>query len=65
MKNLQHMKNLKAGHYYEIDISTLDIEEKQYFDLKGFYMNKNSLSFEESLNKLDNLLHKSIKNRII
>ena len=60
----ENIQNLKAGHYYEIDISTLDIEEKQYFDLKGFYINKNSLSFEESLNKLDNLLHKSIKNRI-
>lgn len=32
----ENIQNLKAGHYYEIDISTLDIEEKQYFDLKRF-----------------------------
>lgn len=42
----ENIQNLKAGHYYEIDISTLDIEEKQYFDLKGFYINKNSLNFK-------------------
>ncbi|WP_066346432.1 asparagine synthase (glutamine-hydrolyzing) [Aliarcobacter cryaerophilus] len=60
----ENIQNLKAGHYYEIDISTLDIVEKQYFDLKDYYDIKNNLSFEESLNKLDNLLHKSIKNRI-
>jgi len=55
--------NLKAGHFYEIDINSLDIKENRYFEIKDYYK-PNELSFEESLQKVDQLLHKSVKDRL-
>lgn len=60
----EDIKNLKAGYSYEIDISTFEIKEKQYFNLEEYYNKTSPLSFKESLETLDSILHKSIKNRI-
>lgn len=59
-----NVTNLDAGSLCFIDIDTLEMNVKEYFNIYNQYKNKNSLSFDESLNKLDLLLHKSIKNRL-
>ena len=61
------IQSLLAGHFYEIDIETLDIKKQKYFNISDIYANKNefNLSFDESLKKLDNLLHKSVKDRLL
>jgi asparagine synthase (glutamine-hydrolysing) len=56
--------NLKAGHYTTIDIDTLEIYHDKYFDILDFYNKPLDLSFQEALQKTDELLHKSIKNRL-
>ncbi len=60
----RNVQALKAGHFYTIDISTLQVKEKKYFDIKDFYLKPTTLSFEDSLEKLDSLLHKSVKDRL-
>ncbi|MCD4756686.1 MAG: asparagine synthase (glutamine-hydrolyzing) [Arcobacteraceae bacterium] len=55
----------EAGYFYYIDINTLQIESKQYFNMFDFYQKKSLLSFEESVNKVDSLLHKSVKDRLL
>lgn len=59
-----NLVNLKAGHYTTIDINTLEINTYKYFDILDFYNKPSSMSFEESLQEVDNILHKSIKNRL-
>ena len=55
---------LQAGHYYSVDIDSLEMQAFKYFDVLDFYNKPTSLSFEDSLVKVDELLHKSIKNRL-
>ena len=59
-----NLVNLKAGHYTTIDINTLEINTYKYFDILDFYNKPSSMSFKESLQEVDNILHKSIKNRL-
>ena len=47
-----------------LDINTLKIKAEKYFDIKDYYAKPSTLSFEESLQKVDKLLHKSVKDRI-
>jgi len=56
--------NLQAGHYVTIDIDTLQISAYRYFNILDFYSKPSSMSFEESLKEVDNILHKSIKDRL-
>ena len=60
----KNLKNLKAGHYAIIDIDTLEINSYRYFDILDFYNRTSTLSFEDTLEKIDTLLHKSIKDRL-
>lgn len=56
--------NLKAGHYATVDIKTLQISTYKYFDILDFYNKPSFMNFEQSLKEVDNILHKSIKNRL-
>lgn len=60
----KNVSTIKAGHYYTIDIDTLNIEEVQYFDIEKYYNKPSCVTLEESLNTLDSLLHKSVKDRL-
>ncbi len=59
-----NLVNLKAGYYTIIDANTLEINTYKYFDILDFYNKPSSMSFKESLQEVDNILHKSIKNRL-
>ncbi|MBL0708463.1 MAG: asparagine synthase (glutamine-hydrolyzing) [Sulfurimonas sp.] len=61
-KNTQEML---AGHYYEVDIDSLDIEKNRYFDILDYYNKKTDTSFADSLDRLDAILHKSVKDRLL
>lgn len=60
----QNVLNIKAGYFYVIEIDTLNISSTKYFDILDYYNKPMSLSFQDSLNQVDSLLHKSIKNRL-
>lgn len=59
----ENVSTIKAGHFYTIDIDSLKIDSSQYFDIKNYYKPL-ELNFEESLQQIDKLLHKSIKDRL-
>lgn len=59
------VENILAGYYYKVDLSTLEIQKEQYFNILDFYHQKSSLPFVESQKHLDTLLHKSVKDRLL
>ena len=61
----QNVEEVQAGYYYNIDLDTLEIQKNRYFNILDYYNNTTSLSFDESLNKLDSLLHTSVKDRLL
>jgi asparagine synthase (glutamine-hydrolysing) len=56
---------LSSGSYIEVNLPNLEIKTEQYFNILDFYQNKSSLNLEDSLQKVDDLLHKSIKDRLL
>tara|TARA_Y100000816_G_C26088270_1_gene574668 strand:+ start:151 stop:1962 length:1812 start_codon:yes stop_codon:yes gene_type:complete len=61
----KNIKSVKPGYWYNIDIETLNVSQHKYFDIKRNYKNKSQSTFNEKLNYVDHILHKSIKNRLI
>ncbi|MFA7090244.1 MAG: asparagine synthase (glutamine-hydrolyzing) [Arcobacteraceae bacterium] len=55
---------LESGYLYAIDIESLKIQQQPYFDIKNYYKETTNLTFEQSLQKVDELLHRSIKDRL-
>jgi len=61
-KNIQE---IDAGSFYTIDIDSLTITKKRYFDILNFYNQPLDISFEEAMGELDKRLHKSIQDRLL
>ena len=61
----KNVEEVLAGHSYEVDLETLEIQKSSYFNILEFYNHTSTLSFAESLEKLDNLLHKSVRDRVL
>lgn len=61
----ENVQELLAGCSYEINLDTLHINRNNYFNILNYYNEESSLSFHDSLNSLDNLLHKSVKDRLL
>lgn len=57
---------LKSGHFLEIDLSSKNIEEKKYWDVFDCYNKpKLSISKEEAVDVLDDLLQSSFNYRMV
>ena len=61
-KNIQE---IDAGSFYTIDIDSLTITKKRYFDILNFYNQPLDISLEEAMEELDKRLHKSIQDRLL
>jgi asparagine synthase (glutamine-hydrolysing) len=57
--------DIEEGCYYNIDLKTLNIEKKSYFNLLDFYQKPKISDFNEALIKVDEALHKSVKSRLL
>lgn len=55
---------LQAGYFYTIDIESLKVQQQSYFEIENYYKETTNLTFEQSLQKVDELLHKSVKDRL-
>jgi len=67
-KNTTPYKNvseLEAGYIYEIDIDSLEIKKEKYFDILDFYKKEKIINFEDAKLQLDEILHKSVKSRLL
>ena len=60
-----NVEEIDAGSYYEIDIDTLAISKHKYFDIETFYNSPSTLDFEDAKNRVDELLRKSVKTRLL
>lgn len=56
---------LDAGTFCTVDLNALQIEQKKYFDILDFYKQPLECSFEEALESVDKILHKSIRDRLL
>ncbi len=60
----ENVITIEAGHCYTIDFDTFKMRKKQYFDIKDYYQNPLTLTFDDALIRLDELLHISVKDRL-
>jgi len=56
---------VEAGYYYTVNTETLNINKKKYFDILEYYKLAKNNNFKESLKNLNNILHKSVKDRLL
>ncbi len=66
-KQLTPYKNvleLNAGSYLIIDSTTMDAKETRWWNINQFYQSKNKDGLQDSLQKVDELLHTSVKRRV-
>ena len=61
----KNVQEIDAGSFYTIDIDSLAITKKRYFDILNFYNQPLDISFEEAMGELDKRLHKSIQDRLL
>ncbi len=59
-----NVHELDAGSFMLIDCTTLNIQEKRWWNINDFYKQSSKDSFEESLEKVDTFLHTGIKRRV-
>jgi len=67
-KNTTPYKNVsevEAGYIYEIDIDSSDIKKEKYFDILDFYKKDKISDFNYAKKSLDDILHKSVKDRLL
>jgi asparagine synthase (glutamine-hydrolysing) len=60
----QNVTELLPAHFMTINTKTLKIKTEQYFNIESFYHDKSNMSFEESLDKCDTLLHTAVRSRL-
>ena len=60
----KYVHGLEAGFFYEIDCETLDVKQKKYFEILDFYKKDKITDFGYAVKKLDNILDKSVKDRL-
>lgn len=60
----KQVKELENGHYLKIDTKTLKEDYVKWFDISSYYQHKNSISYNEAINELDERLKLSVTRRI-
>jgi len=55
----------EPGCTYEIDVNSLKIKKEKYFDILDFYKKDKISDFDYAKSELDNILHKSVKDRLL
>jgi asparagine synthase (glutamine-hydrolysing) len=59
----KNVTELRAGTFLIVDCDTLSIKETRWWNINDFYQKQSNDSFQESLQKTDDLLHLSVKRR--
>ncbi len=61
----KNVKSVKPGFVYELDIEKISFSKTKYFDIEKYFLGNLETSFENRLDEVDSILHKSVKNRLI
>lgn len=60
----QHVRELPGGHYLRIQTDSLEYRTTAWWDIRNFYYPRSNDSMEESLHRVDELLHQAIRRRV-
>ena len=60
-----NVKQVKPGHIYSFDLDTLKLSKNNYFKYIDYFKKEKVYDFDYARNKVDLLLHDSIKSRLI
>ncbi len=60
----KNVTELTAGTYILVDCNSLNIQQKKWWNIHDFYLQRNNDSIDECQEKTNNYLHTSIKRRI-
>jgi len=61
----KNVVELEAGYVYEIKIDSLEITKEKYFNILDFYKKDKIQDYEDAKKSLDDILHKSVKDRLL
>ena len=56
---------IEAGSSYTFSLDTLETKVKSFFDILEFYKKPSIVTYEDSLQLIDDALHKSVKDRLL
>jgi asparagine synthase (glutamine-hydrolysing) len=59
------VKELKPGHFYELNINNLELIEQKYFEILDFYKKDKINDLNTAILLLDDHLNKSIRDRLV
>lgn len=60
----RNVRELKQGHFAKIDLKTSQIKIEKWWDVRSFYQQKNTDSFDFALDKTERLLQESVRRRL-
>jgi len=61
----KYVTKIEAGSIYYLDLKNLRLNKNKYFDILEYYKHPSNFNFKQSIELIDNALHKSIKDRLI
>lgn len=61
----QDVFELLGGHYMTVDLTSMLLSSSPYFNMVERYLQKQNDSFDEAMDKVDHLLHMSVKDRLL
>lgn len=61
----EHTEEMEAGTYCTIHTQSLSIEKVRWFNIHDQYLKKNTDSLDTALNTVDQILHESVKSRLL
>jgi asparagine synthase (glutamine-hydrolysing) len=56
---------VEAGHVYTIEIDSLAFKKERFFNFKEYFLEKRSQTLDESVDELEYLLDKSVRDRLL
>ncbi len=60
----KNVAELGAGTYIEVDCSSLEIRKTKWWDIHSFYLQKSNDSFNDILERTNELLHTAVRRRL-
>lgn len=60
----KNVTELRAGSFLTIDCNSLSVDETRWWNINDYYQKENQDSLQESLQKVDSSLHRSVQRRL-
>jgi len=61
----KNVEEVESGYIYTIDIDSLKLTKDRFFDFKKYYLKQNSQTLQASIEEVECMLDKSVKDRLL